>query len=267
MNELVFIGLGLHDDLGLSLRGQAEAKACDHVFLELYTSVLPGLSIERLSQTVAKPVQVLSRADVEEAAEEKILSKAKIGKVAFLVGGDPMVATTHIDLRLRARRAGIRTRIIHGTSVSSAAAGVAGLQSYKFGKTVTIPVPRQNELPESVYAALRNNSDAGLHTLILLEVDVEDHRHVTIRNALEALLALSAKMADRLIQPKTLAIGLARLEAPDMMIHAATVSDLMRMDFGEPPYCLILPGKLHFVEAEALELFCGAPKDLVGVSK
>jgi len=37
----------------------------------------------------------------------------------------------------------------------------------------------------------------------------------------------------------------------------------MRTEFGEPPYLLIFPGKLHFVEAEALQLICHAPKDLV----
>jgi len=33
-----------------------------------------------------------------------------------------------------------------------------------------------------------------------------------------------------------------------------------------PPYCLIFPTKLHFVEEEALELLCGASKELVGGS-
>ena len=50
-----------------------------------------------------------------------------------------MIATTHVDLRLRAHKAGVRTSIVHAASVGSAAAGVAGLQSYKFGRTVTIP--------------------------------------------------------------------------------------------------------------------------------
>ena len=184
MGELVFIGLGLYDALDLSLRGEAEARTCDHVFAELYTSVMPGLNIQSLSQMVGRRVEVLSRRDVEEAAEENILSKAKVGKVGFLVPGDPMVATTHVDLRLRAHRAGVRTRIIHGATVASAAAGVTGLQSYKFGRTITIPVSRDTQLPDSIYAALRTNFEAGLHSLVLLEVDVENHRHVTVRQAL-----------------------------------------------------------------------------------
>ena len=264
MGELIFIGLGLYDELGLSLRGQMEARVCDHVFAEFYTSIMPGLSLEKLTQVIAKPIEVLSRWDLEEDPEHKILSKARSGKVAFLVAGDPMVATTHVDLRLRAQKAGIGTRIIHGASVASAAAGVTGLQSYKFGRTVTMPVSRDNELPESVYAGLSVNFDAGLHSLILLEVDVEGGQQVTIAEALERLLAFSARSKDRLVKPESLFVGLARLGGPEMIVRASTASDLMRLDFGQPPYSLVFPSKLHFVEAEALQAFCGAPKSLVG---
>ena len=225
---------------------------------------MPGLNLENLMKTIIKPVELLSRRDVEEDAENKILSKARSGKVAFLVAGDPMVATTHVDLRLRAERAGIRTRIIHGASISSAAAGVTGLQSYKFGRTVTVPISPSSELPESVYIGLKVNFEAGLHSLILLEINVDSAQHVTIAHAIEKLLAFSARTNDRLITSKTLLVGLARLEAPDMMVRASTAAELMRLDFGRPPYCLVFPSRLHFVEAEALQIFCGAPMDLVG---
>jgi len=264
LGELVFIGLGLYDELGLSLRGQAEASACDEVFAELYTSVMPGLSLENLTRRIARPVKVLSRRDVEEDAEIKILSRARSRKVAFMVPGDPMVATTHVDLRLRAEKAGIRTRVIHSATVVSAAAGVTGLQSYKFGRTITVPISRENALPESVYAGLRANFECRLHSLILLEVDVESGQHVTIAQALERLLAFSAHTEDRLIRPETLTVGLARLEAPNMIVRASTASNIMRLDFGQPPYCLIFPSSLHFVEAEALQVFCEASRDLVG---
>ncbi|HXX73435.1 MAG TPA: diphthine synthase [Candidatus Acidoferrales bacterium] len=264
MGELIFIGLGLYDELGLSLRGQTEARACDYVFAEFYTNIMPGLNLDDLARMIAKPVVVLSRRDVEEDAEVKILSKAKSGRVAFLVAGDPMAATTHIDLRLRAERAGIPTRIVHGASIATAAAGVTGLQSYKFGRTVTVPVSKDNQLPESVYAALKANANAGLHSLVLLEIDVEANRWVTIAQALDQLLSFALQVKEPLIRPETLAIGLARLEAPDMIVRASTVSDLMALDFGRPPYCLIFPGRLHFVEAEALQIFCRASTELVG---
>jgi diphthine synthase len=265
LGELVFIGLGLHDEFGLSLRGQEEARSCDLLFSELYTSLMPGLSLGNLKKLVGRDVHVLSRKEVEEDAEEVILSPARAGKVGFLVPGDPMVATTHIDLRLRAHKAGIRTRTVHATSVMSAAAGVAGLQSYKFGRTVTIPVSWQGEFPGSVYTTIKNNLDSGLHSLVLLEIDVENKKYISIPPALTQLLSFSERQPENLITPETLVVGLARLEAPDMIVKAGRVSEITRVDFGGPPYALIFPGPLHFVEAEALHLLCGAPKDLVNV--
>ena len=247
----------------MSLRGQAEAKSCDLLVSEFYTSVMPGFDLANLRRLVGKDVQVLSRKEVEEDAEEKILSKAKDMKLGFLIPGDPMVATTHVDLRLRAHKAGIKTRVIHAASVASAAAGVTGLQSYKFGRTVTVPASWRGEFPESVYATVKNNLASGLHSLVLLEVDVESTAHVSISEALKQLLGMSGRRYENLIREKTLVVGVARIEAPDMIVKAGTVSEVMRTDFGGPPYVLIFPGQLHFVEAEALQLLCGASEDSV----
>lgn len=256
----------MHDELGLSLRGQEEARSCDLLFSELYTSVMPGLDLANLKKLVGKDVHPLSRKEVEEHAEDAILSKARIGKVGFLVPGDPMVATTHIDLRLRAHKAGIGTRIVHAASVMSAAAGVTGLQSYKFGRTVTIPASWQGEFPESVYAGIKNNLASGLHSLVLLEIDVENKKYVSIPLALRQLLSFSERQSENVIRSGTLVVGLARLEAPDMIVKAGRVSEVSQVNFGEPPYALIFPAPLHFVEAEALHLLCGAPKELVSVN-
>jgi diphthine synthase len=231
--------------------------------MELYTNVMPALKTENLQQIVGKPVRVLSRSDVEEHAEDTVISVAKVGKVGFLVAGDPMVATTHVDLRLRAHKAGIQTRIIHAASVLTAAAGAAGLQSYKFGRTVTVPVSQTGQLPESVLSAIEKNLDAGLHSLVLLEIDVENQRHVTITESLERIVSLSSRKPDGRIRPETLVVGLARLESPNMVVKAGSISELIKWNFGDPPYCLIFPTQLHFVEAEALQVFCGARKELV----
>jgi diphthine synthase len=174
-----------------------------------------------------------------------------------------MVATTHVDLRLRAHKAGIKTRIIHASSIASAAAGVTGLQSYKFGRTVTVPSSWLGEFPESIYNGIRNNLSLGLHTLVLLEIDVENKTYISIPMALKHLLALSEHQPNSVVTPQTLVVGISRLEAPDMTLKAGTVSGIMQVDFGGPPYTIIFPGQLHFVEAEALHLLCGAPKELV----
>jgi diphthamide biosynthesis methyltransferase len=98
---------------------------------------------------------------------------------------------------------------------------------------------------------------------VLLEIDVENQRHVTIPQALEQLISGAELRPNNVVKPETLVVGIARLEAPDMIVLAGTVSDLKRTEFGEPPYCLIFPAALHFVEAEALQVLCGAAENLV----
>ena len=95
-------------------------------------------------------------------------------------------------------------------------------------------------------------------------MDVENKRHIGISEGLKHLLVISQRKSENTIVPETLAVGISRLEAPDMKVKAGTISELTQTDFGKPPYALISPARLHFAEAEALELFCGARKELVG---
>lgn len=262
MGELIFIGLGLHDEYGISLRGLTEAKNCDVLFSEFYTNRMSGFKISGLEKLVGKKIQVLSRRQVEEDADRIILSIAKTGRVGFLVPGDPLVATTHVDLQLRALRSGITSRVIHAASVVSAVVGATGLQSYKFGRTTTIPVMRETEFPTSVVRFISENLTMGLHSLVLLEIDVENNQSVSIPTALRMLCSNSEQLRTNICSD-TLVVGVARLGSNDMQVLAGRVSDLMRTDFGDPPYVLVFPGKLHFIEAEALQLICHAPKELV----
>ena len=58
---------------------------------------------------------------------DKILSNARDNDVAFLVGGDPLSATTHTDLILRAVELNIPYKIVHNASIMNAI-GSCGLQ-------------------------------------------------------------------------------------------------------------------------------------------
>ena len=149
MGQLVFVGLGLYDEEDVSLRGLEEIKEANAVFAEFYTSLMPGLSIKKLEELLGKRVSVVSRHTLEEEDGKPILQEAKKGKVAFLVPGDPLIATTHVDLRIRAEKQGIKTRVIHGASIVSAVIGLSGLQNYKYGRSVTIPFPEKGFIPET----------------------------------------------------------------------------------------------------------------------
>jgi len=256
---LTFVGLGLQGK-GLSLQGLEEVRSADAIYAELYTSLVPGLKPRELERLVGKSIKVLDRETVEQRPDE-ILEAAKTGKVAFLVPGDPMVATTHVDLRLRAERAGIETRVIHGASISTAAPGLAGLQSYKFGRSATIPFP--DNPSETPYRVLAENLKQGLHTLLLLDTGAAKNRALSANEAIEIMSGLESKLKERVFTPETLLVVVARAGSQDGLVKADRIENLTWQDFGTPPHVLIVPGKLHFLEAEALQVFAGAPDEAV----
>ena len=260
---LVFVGLGLYSEEGLSLRGLEEIRRADHIFLEGYTSVMPGLSIKRLESIADKQIVVLSRRNIEEEAEKILLAPSQTKRVCLLVPGDPMTATTHVDVRLRAESLGIPTQIVHAASIETAASGVTGLQSYKFGRTITIPFPEGETFPESIYDYCTNNTRNGLHTLILLDIRTEEKRYMTIQNALPILLKLEKQKSKGVFLGERLMIGIARLGGPNSLVKADRLDRLSECSFGEPPHCLIAPGKLHFMEVEALKTFAKASEEVL----
>lgn len=266
VGEIVFVGLGLYDDLGISLRGLDEVRSADTVFLELYTSLLPGFSLERFEKASSRRVNMVSRRELEENNGQVILKVAENHKTVLLVPGDPLIATTHVALRIEAEKQGIKTCIVHGASVLSAVIGLSGLHSYKFGKSVTIPFP--DETPsETPYSVIAQNMKLGLHTLCLLDIKAEIRRYLSIHDALEELLRVEARRQKMIVTENTLVVGIARAGSGDPTVKAGFTKDMLGYDFGEPPYSLVFAGELHFMEAEALTMLAGAPESLRTVSE
>ena len=267
MNELVFIGLGLYDEKDVSLRGLEELKEADAVFAEFYTSLMPGLSVRKLEEMIGKAIKVVSRRVLEEEEGKPILQEAKKGKVAFLVPGDPLIATTHVDLRIRAEKRGVKTRVIHGASAVSAVRGISGLQNYKYGKAVTIPFSEKGFVSETPYNVISENKEGGLHTMCYLDIKAEEQRYLTIKEALQTLLELEKLKREQLITSNTLVVGVARAGSTEPTVKAGYLEEVMNHDFGAPPHTLIFPGKLHFMEVEALIALAGAPEELMEMAE
>jgi diphthine synthase len=253
--RLVFVGMGLHDDHDISERGLEEIKAADVVFAESYTSMLSPGSLDKLAARSGKEIELLDRAAVEDGS--RILSESGSKKVAFLVAGDPMSATTHVDLRLRATKAGIETVVVHNASVFAAVPGLLGLQHYKFGRTTTLPFPQEGYSPTSPYDVISENLSRGLHTLVLLDIDAENSRYMTVGEGLHLLLDMERRQAKGLLSDGTLVCAVARAGSPDCVLRAGAVKELATMDFGPPLHSIVVPGRLHFVEEDALEAFAG----------
>jgi diphthine synthase len=261
LGEIVFVGLGLHDEWGMSLRGLEEVKSADSVFLELYTNLLPGFSLKHLKEIAGHDIHIVSRKEIEEENGQCILKAAELGKTALLIPGDPLIATTHVTLRIEAEKRGIRTHIVHGASIFSAVIGLSGLHNYKFGKCVTIPFPDETA-PDTPYNVIAQNLKLRLHTLCFLDIKTEEKRYLSIHDALEALLRVEAKRKEGMVTLDTLAVGIARAGSSKPTVKAGFLDELRNYDFGRPPFSLIFPGELHFMEAEALVQLAGAPARL-----
>ncbi|MBN1502327.1 diphthine synthase [Candidatus Woesearchaeota archaeon] len=247
---LYMIGLGLNDEKDITIKGLEAVKKCDYLFLESYTSRL-SVSLEKLEKFYGKKVFPASRELVEKRAEQ-ILDKALEKDIGFLVVGDVFSATTHVDLFLRAREKGIKVETINNTSILTAV-GVVGLELYKYGRTASMPYFQESFKPETPYEVVKQNLRAGLHTLVLL--DIKEDKSMTVNEAIIQLLEIERKKKEKVLTRTLKIVGCARLGSETQLIKYGSVSELKDYDFGKPLHCLIIPGKLHFMEEEMLKLW------------
>jgi len=252
---LSFVGLGLYDERSITLQGRDVVGNADAVFAEFYTSRLAGATVEALEALHDVDIEVRDRTGVE-ADPDPILRAAASGEAVFLTGGDPMVSTTHVDLRLRAADQGIETRVVHGTTAQTAASSLTGLQNYRFGKATTLPFPDSHGgdgVPGSVLETIATNRERDLHTLVYLDIDPTADRYMRGDTA-AAMLRERAEV--------TLGVVIARAGSDDPTVRADSLAALAAADFGPPLHLLVLPGSLHALEAAALREFGDAPADL-----
>jgi len=241
---LYLIGIGLSDEKDITIKGLSVIKKCDFIYLENYTSVLQ-CSVKDLEKFYGKKIILANRELVEKKAEGTILKNAKDKEVAFLVIGDPVCATTHVDLMLRARKLGVDVKVVHNASIVNAI-GITGLEVYKFGKVTSIPF--ENENVKAPYEVMQNNLKNNLHTLLLLDLRPDENKFLTIKDAIEYLIKQG-------MPEEQLCVGCARIGADNVLIKKGKALEIKEIDFGKPPYCLIIPAKLHFIEEEALNRF------------
>ncbi len=248
---LYFIGLGLFDEKDISIKGLERIRESDEIFLESYTSCLTGTNIQNMELLYGKKVTILGRHDVENTPE-KILKAAGTGDAVFLTGGDPMVSTTHSDLRIRAKQMGIETTIIHAASIQSAVCGLSGLQNYRFGKSCSVPYPEKGWFPTTPLNTILKNLDDKLHTIVFL--DIKPDRFMTVKEGIEIIEQMAEK---EIKEPPTLYIGIARAGSGEPVVIAGNGNKLKSADFGGPLHILVVPAELHLMEQEYLENFAG----------
>lgn len=259
MGELIFVGLGLGGVDDLSARAMRALRECDQVFGEFYTSKLIDSTPDDLEKAIGKSIVRLKRREVEE--EETVIEAARNARVAFVTAGDTMAATTHVDLKIRAMEEGIPTTVIYGVSIFTACASALGLQPYKFGRAVTIPFPEPGYTPLSPFDNIYENWSRGLHTLVLLDIREEEGRYMTANQAVQWLIDAEKAKGLGMITESTIICAVARVGSRTEKVSAGYPSKMLGEDMGPPLHAVVVPGKLHFVEAYALVKFAGAPEE------
>ncbi len=254
---LSFVGLGLWDEKDITIKALEEVKKCDKVYAEFYTSKM-GVDIEKIEEMIGKKIIVLNREEVESG--EKLLKEAEEMHICLLTAGDPMAATTHVDLRIRAIERGIETKIFHGVSIVSASASLLGLQIYKFGRVISIVKPSENYFPVSPYDMIRENVKAGMHSLLLLDISDECMK---ANEVMEILIEMEKRKKEGIIKENTLIAVVARVSSDNALARAGYIKDLIEEDFGKTPHSIVIPGKLHFMEAKALVTIAKAPVEIL----
>ena len=87
---------------------------------------------------------------------------------------------------------------------------------------------------------------------------------MTVNQGLEYLMNIKNDLdREGAITEDTLAMGIARVGSKDVIVKAGKINELIDFDFGGPLHCIVIPSKLHIVEAEYLVEVAGAPKEIL----
>ena len=226
------MGTGL-DKNSISADAIKILKSCDKIYLENYTVNFP-YTTQELEDSLNIKISEINREEVEN---ESIINEAVEKNITLLIYGDPLSATTHIQLILACKKQNIDYQIFHNASIMTAISET-GLQPYKFGKTPSMPNWKEHtNKPTSFVKIIEENKSIGAHTLILTDIGLE------LKEALNQ-------------SEKTIKIGkiivLSNAGTKNQKIFYDSPKNLKEKKI-QMPFCLIIPGKLHFLEEEALE--------------
>ena len=247
---LWFVGLGISGFKSIPNEALDILSKADIVYLEQFTSPIGESDLVKIKNVTKGEFKPAKRWLVEDGNE--ILQNAKKKKVVLLSYGDPYIATTHIELRTRAIKEKIKTFSIHASSSLTSMIGECGLHFYKVGRIATI-MSETKSLTTPYYIIYKNIIE-GNHTVLLLEYNQDKDFFLDPKDALNALLETEKGQKRNVINLSTYVIVASRIGFKDQTIISGKISSLKKRDFGKPPHTVIVPGRLHFTESDALKI-------------
>lgn len=236
---LYLIGLGLNER-GISREGLETVARCKRLYLETYTVDMPFIP-HQVEEMIGKKVITADRDKVESL---EIIDEAKKMDVALLVYGSPLTATTHITLIEECRIEGIKFKVLNNASIFDAV-GETGLQIYKFGKVASMPAWKKSFEPDSFMETVKENQSIGAHSLILVDIGLE------LKSAIHQLKSAAKKHDFKL----TNLVICQSMGTKYQKILYRSIEEISEFTGVRKPYCLIIPGKLHFMEKDVLRNF------------
>jgi len=85
---------------------------------------------------------------------------------------------------------------------------------------------------------------------------------MTANEGIKILEEIERKISDKIFNDDSLICVVARAGSSKPILKANYLKHLKNEEFGPPLHTLVVPGKLHFLEIEALEKIADLPKEL-----
>jgi diphthine synthase len=249
------LGLGLSIDfipIGTILR----LTTCRKVILDLYTSSWYP-SLELLAEVLKrKGIEIVKakRSDLEGESIIKIIEESKHKDICIAVVGDPLIATTHNAIIVEALKNDLNVEVFPASSILNIAISLSCLQAYRFGKIVTIVKPKNGIVYEYPLHVIKSNRERNLHTLVLLEIDLETNYFMTPKEALEILFNIQKTYGYKVIDDEDKIIVLKAIGYDNSSIEVKRAREILSKEYVPTLYTLIIPAEtLHPIEKECLE--------------
>lgn len=265
---LLLVGLGPGGLRSMTVAALEAAEKADHRWYEAYTALWPEPDLIELEARTG-PIERVMRPDVEDPG--RLFELARTSLVAMLVVGDPLQATTHVDLQLRALEAGVSCHVLHGLSITGTVTGAAGLSNYRFGRQTTLTYPHGSWIATSPLETIAMNRHQGLHTLVLLDLDptgagTGDQRPMRPEDAHRSLHLMTERLAERseevVSELKSRAMQNQDIGSWTVVLCAdvgtadeffvTTTVDGLPAEPGGRLNCLLVPAEVDGVEADAI---------------
>ena len=258
------IGMGPGKVESMTLEAVEVAKNADIRLYEAYTALWHEHELSKLEGLIG-PIERIMRPAVERP--EDLFERAQSQSIAILVVGDPMQATTHVDFQLRAQKAGIPIRVIHGISVTTLVPGSTGLSDYKFGRSTTLTYPYGDWIVTSPLEVMLRNQMQGLHTLVLFDLDptgagTGDQRPMQPADAFTSIEKMMQKLDDSDVDVtlkeqatslfESMCVLCCDLGTDDAFMKTTSISNLKTQSGGRLN-CMVFLANLSEMEQEAID--------------